>query len=129
MPSMFIPDINIYLLLRYYSLTTSLSYKAISSVVQNTYTEKTENFEKIIRPFQEVGQYRIFNTCTFFYISKFHIFAMVAQRLITLQTVARTLLYLLRREAPELFAFPVRGSFGFLAPFALSIALFLPPQL
>ena len=32
MPSMFISDINIYLLLRYYSLTTSLSYKAISSV-------------------------------------------------------------------------------------------------
>ena len=32
MPSMFISDINIYLRLRYYSLTTSLSYKAISSV-------------------------------------------------------------------------------------------------
>ena len=34
MPSMFISDINIYLLLRYYSLTTSLSYKAISSVLR-----------------------------------------------------------------------------------------------
>ena len=44
MPIMFISDINIYLLLRYYSLTTSLSYKAISSVAGVNVASTIETF-------------------------------------------------------------------------------------